>query len=183
LSPVSREKLIYRGIEAVWSSNRTGQSCAASWVKQQIRQATAWDKAPRFLIHDNDGIFSQLRDRKRRSENGRRYRCPLELWLAEVMGIEGIPIPYGALPASPHIQRLYRTLREEALDHFRCLGVRHALRVCREYVKSYNRPRPSQALHAIPEPYSELQEPPRTHGSLVALPVLGGVQHDYRLAA
>ena len=26
------------------------------WVKQQIRQATAWDEAPRFLVRDNDGI-------------------------------------------------------------------------------------------------------------------------------
>ena len=27
------------------------------WVKQQIRQATTWAQSPRFLIHDNDGIF------------------------------------------------------------------------------------------------------------------------------
>ena len=64
-----------------------------AWVKQQIRQATAWNKSPRFLIHDNDGIFGQFRDRKRRGEKGRRYRCCLDLWLADTMGIEGIPIP------------------------------------------------------------------------------------------
>jgi putative transposase len=27
------------------------------WVQQQIRQATTWGKNPRFLLHDNDGIF------------------------------------------------------------------------------------------------------------------------------
>jgi hypothetical protein len=64
-----------------------------AWVKKQIRQATAWDKNPRFLIHDNDGIFGQFHDRKRRGEKGRRYRCRLDLWLSDVMGIEGIPIP------------------------------------------------------------------------------------------
>jgi putative transposase len=154
-----------------------------SWVQQQIRQATVWAESPRFLIHDNDGIFGQFRDRKRRGEKGRRYRCRLDLWLADVMGIEGIPIPYGAPNASPHIERLNRTLREEALNHFIFLDVKHVRRVCAEYRDFYNGARPSQALHGIPEPYPELQDSPRTHGNLVALPVLGGVQHDYRLAA
>ena len=63
------------------------------------------------------------------------------------------------------------------------LDPKHVLRVCREYVEFYNRARPSQALHAIPEPHPELITPPRRSGELIALPVLGGVQHDYRLAA
>jgi hypothetical protein len=46
-----------------------------------------------------------------------------------------------------------------------------------------NHARPSQATHAIPDPYPELLERPPTGGKLLALPVLGGVQHDYRLAA
>ncbi|MBU1700481.1 MAG: hypothetical protein KJ927_08980 [Candidatus Eisenbacteria bacterium] len=29
------------------------------WVKQQIRDATGWGRTPRFLVHDNDGIFGQ----------------------------------------------------------------------------------------------------------------------------
>ena len=91
-------------------------------------------------------------------------------------------VPYGAPNASPHIERFNRTLREEALNHFIFLDAKHVLRVCREYVEFYNRARPSQALHAIPEPYPELVTPPRS-GELIALPVLGGVQHDYRLAA
>ena len=154
-----------------------------AWVQQQIRQATAWGKSPRFLIHDNDGIFGQFRDRKRRGKKGRRYRCHLDFWLADVMGIEGIPIPYGAPNASPHIERFNRSLREEALNHFIFLNVNHVLRVCAEYRDFYNGARPSQALHAIPDPYSELRKPPPKTGKLIALPVLGGVQHDYRLAA
>ena len=63
------------------------------------------------------------------------------------------------------------------------LDARHVLRVCREYIAYYNRARPSQALHAIPDPYPELSEPPPTSGKLVALPVLGGVQHDHRRTA
>ena len=63
------------------------------------------------------------------------------------------------------------------------LNARHVLRVCREFVEYYNRARPSQALHAIPDPYPELSKPPPQSDQLIALPVLGGVQHDYRLAA
>jgi putative transposase len=109
-------------------------------------------------------------------------RCHLDVWLADAMGIEGIPIPYGAPNASPHIERFNRTLRHEALNHFLFLSDRHILRVCREFVRYYNGARPSQATHAIPDPYPELRTPPTT-GRMIALPVLGGIVHDYRRAA
>jgi hypothetical protein len=54
--------------------------------------------------------------------------------------------------------------------------------VCRDYVAFYNRARPSQATHAIPDPYDELRAP-RATGRVVARSVLGGLQHDYRRAA
>jgi putative transposase len=147
------------------------------WVKQQIRQMTPWGKVPRFLIHDNDGIFGQYRDRQPRGVQGRRYRSHLDLWLKEVMGIEGVPIPYGAPNANPHVERFHRSLREEALNNFIFSSARHVLQVCREYVKCYNGARPSQATHAIPNPYPELKKPPPQAGKVIALPVLGGVQH------
>jgi hypothetical protein len=75
------------------------------------------------------------------------------------MGIQGVPIPYGAPNASPHVERL---------------NAQHVVRVCREYTEYYNRARPSQALHAIPDPYPELTKPPLDQGQLLALPVLGG---------
>ena len=99
------------------------------------------------------------------------------------MGIEGIPIPYGAPNANPHVERFHRTLRQEALDHFIFVSERHVLRVCREYVRYYNGARPSQAVDAIPSPYPELQRPPPKTGKLIALPVLSGIAHDYRRAA
>ncbi len=51
------------------------------------------------------------------------------------------------------------------------------------YIAYYNGARPSQATHAIPAPYPALREPPPAEGKVVALPVLGGVHHDYRLVA
>jgi len=155
-----------------------------AWVKQEIREATAWDETPRFLIHDNDGIFGQYGGRPTGDRDRTcSYRCHLDRWLDEVMHIEGLPIPFGAPNASPHVERLMRTLREEALDHFIFLCTDHIRRVVTEYVRYYNGARPSQAIHGIPDPYPELKQPPPRSGKLVALPVLGGVQHDYRLVA
>jgi hypothetical protein len=156
-----------------------------AWVKQQIREATPWEQTPRFLIHDNDGVFGQFGRSVRAQPSSRRrsYRSHLDRWLDEVVGIEGLPIPFGAPNASPHVERFNRTLREEALDHFIFLTVDHIRRVVTEYVRYYNGARPSQAIHGIPDPYPELRQPPPKSGKLLALPVLGGIQHDYRLVA
>lgn len=155
------------------------------WVKQQIREATASGQVPRFLVHDNDGLFGQSGApvKVERDGGSRSYRCHLDRWLREVIEITGIPIPFGAPNASPYVERFMRTLREEALDHFIFLTAEHIRRVVTEYVRYYNGARPSQAIHRIPDPYPELREPPPAAGRLLALPVLGGLIHDYRLAA
>jgi hypothetical protein len=67
--------------------------------------------------------------------------------------------------------------------HFIFLNASHVRRGAREFMEYYNHARPSQATHAIPDPYPELLNEPHSSGKLIALPVLGGVQHDYRLAA
>ena len=136
---------------------------------------------PRIVIY---GV-GQYGKRVTVEEDGKKrsYRCHLDLWLHTVMGIAGIPIPYGAPNANAHVERFVRTLREDALDHFIFLGVEHIRRVTASFVEYYNRARPSQAIHAIPDPYCELTEPPPKNGKLIALPVLGGIHHDYRLAA
>jgi hypothetical protein len=43
-------------------------------------------------LHDSDGIFGQYRERQRRGHKGLRYRCGLDVWLADAIGIEGVPI-------------------------------------------------------------------------------------------
>ena len=158
------------------------ESPGLDWVKQQIREISPYGRGPRFLIHDNDGIYGQFRVRKRHDTGG-RFRCAFDMWLNKTMGIEGIPIPYGAPNAVARIERFNRTLREEALNHFIFLSEDHIRRVCSEYIKYYNHARPSQALHAIPDPYPELIRAPNKYGKVIALPVLGGIHHDYRLVA
>jgi putative transposase len=154
------------------------------WMKQQIREATTWDQTPRFLVHDNDGIFGQYGGHAARNHGSPHgHHCHLDRWLDEVMSIEGIPIPFGAPNASPHIECFARTLRQEALDHFIFLSTDHIRRVVTEYIRYCNGLRPSQATLGIPDPYPELRQLPSEAGRLLALPVLGGIQHDYRLVA
>ena len=69
------------------------------------------------------------------------------------------------------------------MNHFIFLTADHIRRVVSECIGYYNGARPSQAIHGIPDPYPELQLPPAPTGRLLALPVLGGIQHDYRIAA
>ncbi len=159
------------------------ESPALDWVKIQIRDIAAFDRKPRFLLHDNDGIFGQFGRRK----DG--FRCHLDRWLSTTMEIEGLPTPYHAPNANPHVERFHRTLRQDALNHFIFVNAAHVGRVALEFIEYYNRARPSQGrkqsfrVHAIPDPYPELIDRPLAGGKLIALPVLGGVQHDYRLAA
>ena len=52
------------------------ESPTPDWVEIQIRNIAAFDRKPRFLLHDNDGVFGQF---------GRRrdgFRCHLDRWLS-----------------------------------------------------------------------------------------------------
>ena len=121
------------GTRRIVHFNVTGHP-TLEWVKQQLREATT-NMVPRFLIHDNDGIFGQF-DYKRRpfaidrkTGHRRTFRCRLDQWLYECLSITGIPTPYGAPNANPHLERWHRTLREEALRHFVFVSGNHMLRV------------------------------------------------------
>ncbi len=148
-----------------------------AWVQQQVREATAPGTAYRYLLHDNDGIFGQLRHK------GAAYRSSLDEWLGETMGIEGIHTPYGAPRANAHAERVIQTLQNEALNHFIFLGEGHIYRTCKKFIEFFNRARPHQGIDRIPDPYPELRARPPPGGSLVAKRVLGGLHHDYRMAA
>jgi transposase InsO family protein len=117
-------------------------------------------------------------------------RIALELWLGEVLCIKGIPIPHGAPNAAAHIERFMGGLRRECLNHFLFLSEDHLRRTVTAYITYYNEDRPHQGIEGIPECGPGLPRAARSGTGpgpgpikVVARPVLGGLHHDYRIAA
>ncbi len=138
-----------------------------AWVAQQIREATSFGKAPRFLICDNDD----------------KYGAFFEHAVAGA-GIELIHTPPDAPKANARCGRFIGTMRRECLDHILILSDQHIRRVVHEYCQFFNQARPHQGLNQqLPEPADVVASPAREPHQVVALPVLGGLRHDYRWAA
>ena len=154
------------------------------WTKQQIRNA-CFESQPKFLLHDNDGKFGQF-GRPLRVENDRdsiSCRSAFDVWLFQEMSIRGISTPYGAANAAAHIERLIGTMRRECLDRLLIRNEAHLRCLLKEFVNWYNHGRVHQGLNGIPDPDPVLAGPKPAGGRLVAIPVLNGLHHDYRLAA
>ncbi len=144
----------------------------ALWTAQQLREALPGDAGYRFLIHDNDNIFSDLVDNAARQ-----------------LDVEPIRTPFRAPRANAFCERVIGTLRRECLDWIIPLGRRHLTAVVREWVAHYNRARPHSSLGpGIPDPPEGLPVPRQPHRHhlpngyrVVPTPVLGGLHHEYRL--
>jgi len=90
----------------------------------------------------------------------------------------------GVVPdANAHQERLCGTVRRECLDHVIIFNERHLYWILKEYVAWYNHGRLHQGIDRIPDAYPELKEKKPDNGKIVAIPVLNGLHHDYRLAA
>jgi putative transposase len=72
------------------------------------------------------------------------------------------------------------SLRREALDQVLLLDAQYLENVARQYVRYFNTARPHQGIgRRIPDgPANDNQT-----GKVIAIPVLGGLHHDYRRAA
>ena len=151
------------------------------WVKRRLKEAMPYGEGPRFLIHDNDGIFGRL--------GSGPFRSALDAWLQSAMDVRGVPIPYGAPNANAFVERFIGTLRRECLNHFLFRSDAHLRAVVREYVAYYNEARPHQGIEGIPAGLPEGLPPAvgppdaSSDGRLVARPILHGLHHDYQRAA
>jgi putative transposase len=136
------------------------------WLTQQLREATSFGEKPRFLICDNDD----------------KYGAQFE-GLAEHCGIDVIHTPVRAPKANAICERFMGSVRRELLDHILIVSERQLYRLVREYAEYFNRARPHQGLGSrIPHPRPGGNSGCQA-GPILAVPVLGGLHHDYRRAA
>ncbi len=137
-----------------------------AWVAQQLRGATPYGGQPRFLIRDNDDKY------------GTAFTH-----VADSTMIDVLRTPIRAPKANAICERFIGSVRRECLDHILILSDRQLYRLVREYVDYFNHARPHQGIASqIPQPCAADQDNSQ-EGPIIALPVLGGLHHDYRRAA
>jgi hypothetical protein len=131
------------------------------WVIQQLREAFPNASAPRYLIHDNDSIFSidvtdaigQLPMRPKRTA----HRSPWQNGTAE---------------------RGVGSARRELLDHVIVWGEQHLRRLLRDNVSYYNAERIHTRLRDSPAG-RPTENRPSPDAQVVGLPRVGGLHHRY----
>ena len=136
------------------------------WTAQQLRNATPLGRGPQFIIRDRDDKFGAEFDR-----------------VAKGVGTKVIRTAVKAALMNATMERYVGSARREVLDHVIILGERHMKSVLDEYsFRYFNTSRPHQGLdQRIPVPAS--REACRDASKVIAMPVLGGLHHDYRAAA
>jgi putative transposase len=138
-----------------------------AWVAQQLREATPYEQVPRYLIHDNDCKFG-----------------PAFARVAATSSIKLLKTPYHVPRANAVCERFLGSVRRECLDHIVVLHEIHVYRVLKAYVEYFNHIRPHQGIkQQIPESLGSSIPPELYGGQVIALPILGGLYHDYRRTA
>lgn len=136
----------------------------AGWVMQQLREAFPGVTDHRYLIFDNDAIFSPELVRSMPSFG----ICPKRTALRS-------PWQNGTA------ERFVGSVRRELLDHVVVLNEDHLRRLLREYIEYYNTERVHTAISDAPEG-REVELRPSDHAKVVGLPRVGGLQHRYTWA-
>jgi transposase InsO family protein len=135
------------------------------WTAQQLREATPWGEAPKYLIHDRD------------SKYGQRFSA-----VAASSRIKELKTPFQAPKANAYCERFIGSLKRECLDHMLVLQRDQLHRRVTEFVDYYNHSRPHQGIgQRIPARFNEDHR--FASGRTASIPVLGGLHHSYVRAA
>jgi transposase InsO family protein len=145
----SRRELVWLGVTARPS---------AHWIARQLTEAYGWQQPPRYIVRDRDCVYGAVVIQ--------RFRA---------MGIRDRPIS----PRSPwqngYSERLIGSIRRECLDHVVVFSERHLRHLLNSYQKYYNEARTHLSLHKD----APIPRAVQTIGRTLAVPVLGGLHHQY----
>ena len=143
------------------------RSPSDAWVAQQLREATPYEQAPKYLICDNDRKFG-----------------PYFARVATTSAIELLNTPSHAPRANAICERFLRSVRQECLDHLFILNERQLHRVLKAYLHYFNRARPHQGIkQQLPEPQGGPLAADPDCGKVISFSVLDGLHYDYRKGA
>jgi transposase InsO family protein len=137
-------------------------SPSARGVIQQLRETFPEEPTHRFLICDNDSIFST----------------------AVTRAIKGFEIdPKRTAFRSPWqngtAERVVGTVRRELLDHVIVLNEHHLRRLLREYTEYYNNERVHTSIGDAPNGRA-MESRPSGRAKIIGFPRVGGLHHRYR---
>ena len=164
--PTARFQLLYawfviqHGRREILHINVTAHPTAA-WVIQQLRQTFRGDDSIRFLIHDNDAIFSNR----------------VVDWI-EHMGIESKATAYRSPWQNGVAERWVGTVRRDLLDHVIVIDERHLRRLLLEYAEYYNRDRVHTRLRDSPRG-RPIERRTASGAEVIGRPRVGGLHHRY----
>ncbi len=133
----------------------------ALWVVQQLRESFPGDSTARYLICDNDSIFS--------NEVSTSIRF---------LGIKTKRTAYRSPWQNGTAERWVGSCKREIIDHVIVFNETHLRRILRDYVTYYNRERVHTRLQDAPEG-REVELRPALDAKVVGLPRVGGLHHRY----
>ena len=140
---------------------RVTENPNATWAITQMREAFPWDEAPKYLLRDNDSIYSES-----------------FVTIVDAMGIKQVRTAFRSPWQNGYVERLIGSIRRECTDHIIPINRRHLQRILNDYKTYYNESRCHLSLGKdAPEP-REI-EPPERGEKIVAIPQVGGLHNRY----
>ena len=128
---------------------------------QRLREAFPYDSAPKYLIYDNDSIFSDQ-----------------VTGAIEGFGIEPKRTAFQSPWQNGTAERWVGTCKREIIDHVIVFNEDHLRRLLREYVSYYNAERVHTVIQDAPEGRT-IESRPLSAAKVIGLPRVGGLHHRY----
>lgn len=118
--------------------------CAAQAARFVAEAEASGLPRPAIVVHDRDGKFGAAFDMRLRS-----------------LGVTGLRLPPHSPNLNAYAERWVRSVQNECLDHFVCVGRRHLDHLVETYVDHYHHDRPHQGIgNRVPVPRAGSPPPP-----------------------